>query len=173
MALQVIQISSNETKAALESIITLTNGGTACLQSYDNYFNGINGGIYRATMQFAVGAVQATATMTSTGSATNGETFSLANVTFTAETSGATGNQFNISSNVTTQAANIAAAINGSSNLAGICTATSALGVVTITAVYAGPAGNGLQFSESMTNVTSTAFANGALGDTLTVTKAG
>lgn len=171
MSLQLLQISSDETQAEIESIINIEQGSQAALQSYENYFAGILGGQYRATIIASIGTVQASATMTSTGSASAGETFSLCNVTFTARASGATGNEFNVSGTVATQAANIAAAINASSNLTGKVTATAALGVVTITAVVPGLSGNGLQFSESLTNVTITQFTGGTAGDQLTITQ--
>lgn len=169
MALQLIKISSDETAAEIKSIIELDQGGPCALQSYDNYFSGINGGMYRALLDVYVGAVQASATMTSTGAATATETFTLLNVVFTARASGATGNEFNVSGTVATQAANIAAAINASTDLAGKVTATSLLGVVTITSVLPGLLGNGLQFSEALTNVTITQFTGGTDGDTLAI----
>lgn len=109
------------------------------------------------------GPVAATATITSTGSASNNETMLLANQTLTAKTSGAVAanGEFNISGTVGTQAANIAAAINVVVALQKTVTATAALGVVTVTAVVPGTTGNGLQISESLTNVTATAFAGG------------
>lgn len=112
------------------------------------------------------GMVQASATITSTGSAVNNETMSLANVTLTAKTSGAVAanGEFNISATPTLQAASIAAAINAVPGLSGLVTATAALGVVTVTTVKPGKAGNGLQMSESLTNVTVTQFASGSDG---------
>lgn len=108
-------------------------------------------------------AVQATATVTFTGDPSAGETMLLANVTLTARASGAIANEFNISAgNVTQTAANLAAAINASSNLTGIVSATSSLGVVTVTSLVAGNVGNGLQISESLSNTTATAFASGS-----------
>lgn len=95
----------------------------------------------------ANGPVSATSTWTfsSTGP-TNGETCTVANITFTAETSGATGNQFNISSTPATVAANFAAAINGSTNLKGIVTASAGgTAVVTLTSVVPGLIGNGIE----------------------------
>lgn len=117
------------------------------------------------------GMVQATATITSTGSAVNNETMLLANVTLTAKTSGAVAanGEFNISATPTTQAANIAAAINAVPALASIVVATSALGVVTVTSTDPGKAGNGLQISEALTNVTATAFTGGSDGSQVSV----
>jgi hypothetical protein len=111
----------------------------------------------------ANGPVAATATITSTGSASNSETALVCNQTLTAKTSGAVAanGEFNISGTVGTQAANIAAAINAVVALQNQVSATAALGVVTITAKVPGTIGNGLQISESLTNVTATAFAGG------------
>lgn len=133
-----------------------------------NYLSAIAGDPYVGSMHMVTGAVQATATITSTGTASNNETASIANQTLTAKTSGAVpaSGQFNISGVVATQAANIALAINSIVALSGVVTATSALGVVTITAVAPGIIGNGLQISESLSNVTATAFASGADGTT-------
>jgi hypothetical protein len=105
----------------------------------------------------ANGPVAASATITSTGTASNGETMSLLNQTLTAKTSGAVAanGEFNISGTVGTQAANIAAAINKA------VSAKALAGVVTVTASVPGTIGNGLQISESLTNVTATAFAGG------------
>jgi len=119
----------------------------------------------RISTTVSQGAIQATATLTvsSTGSVNN-ETCIIANVTFTGKTSGATGNQFNISATAATQAANMASAINASSNLTNIVTAAAVLGVVTLTSVVPGKLGNGLQLSEDLTNVALVAFASGSEG---------
>ena len=117
----------------------------------------------------ANGPVSATSTWTfaSTGP-TNTQTCTVANITFTAVTSGATGNQFNISSTPATVAANFAAAINGSTNLKGICTANAVSGVVTLTSVVPGLIGNGIQTGVgTLSNVTVVAFgASGTVAGT-------
>lgn len=108
-------------------------------------------------------SVYATGTVTFTGRPTGGETMLLGNVTITARDSGATGNEFNTSAvSVTTTAASLAALINSSSSFTGIVSATSALGVVTITSSVPGVIGNGIQLSESLSNATFAAFASGA-----------
>jgi phage tail sheath gpL-like len=115
-------------------------------------------------------AVAATATITSTGTATNAETMSLCNVTLTAKTSGAVAadGEFDISGTVATQATNIAAAINGCTDLKGLVTASAALGVVTVTAQVPGVLGNAFQMSESLSNVTVTQFTGGTGGSSST-----
>lgn len=169
MSFQTLIIETTESADEVLSIVDLVNGDQAAVQSYENYLAGINGGIYRADIDIAVGAVQATATLTSTGIATATETVTIGNVVFTARASGATGNEFNVSATVATQAANIAEAINASADMTGIATATSLLGVTTITSVVPGLAGNGLQISETLTNVALSAFAGGTAGTTLNV----
>lgn len=130
-----------------------------------------NGNFYFSTVTEQVGAVQATATITSTGSAVNNETMSVANQTLTAKTSGAVpaSGQFNISGTVATQATSIALAINSVVALQGIITATSSSGVVTVTAVHPGVSGNGYQMSEALTNVTVTQFSGGSNGTAKTL----
>ncbi len=134
-----------------------------------SHFGSIAGATYSGKVHEVTGAVQSTGllTVTSTGP-TNGETATVANVTLTAETSGAdpTMGQFNISATPATVATGIALAINSTPAFAGIVTATSTLGVVTITSVAPGTVGNGLELAESMTNVTATAFSGGVDGHT-------
>lgn len=119
------------------------------------------------------GPISATATITSTGTATNGETMTILNQTLTAETSGAVPSlgQFNISGTVAVQAASIALAINSLPALSGLVTATSSLGVVTVTSTAPGTIGNGLQIAESLTNVTVTQFLGGVNATVLTLHK--
>lgn len=119
------------------------------------------------------GPIAATATITSTGAASNNETMLLLNQTLTAKTSGAVAanGEFNVSGTVGTQATNIAAAINALPALSGLVTATAALGVVTVTSTAPGTIGNGLQISESLTNVTVAAFAGGVNAVVVTLHK--
>lgn len=128
------------------------------------YMRSLAAGLQSADLDLHVGAVQATGLVSFSGLPSNDEILTIANVVFTAKSSGATGNQFNIGGSATITAANLAAAINASANLSGIVTASSAAGVVTLTAVVPGKAGNGLQLSEGLSNATVTAFASGADG---------
>lgn len=100
----------------------------------------------------------------SAGGSSDAETCSVCGVTLTAKTSGAVpaNGEFNISATAAVQATNMAATINAVAALSGIVTGSSALGVVTITAATKGLVGNGLQLSESLSNVAATAFAHGA-----------
>lgn len=129
------------------------------MESFMNYLNALQGGVRNASIDCQVSggvAAQATGTLTFTGAPTNNQTCLINGVTFTAVTSGATGNQFNIGGTVTISATNLAAAINASVTafVTGVVTATSAAGVVTITAVTPGLVGNSLLLATSMTNTT-------------------
>ena len=115
------------------------------------FLRGIMGGAYSGgVLTLRTGGVAATATLTftSTGPA-NDEAFTVCGTTFTAKTSGATGNQWNRSDTVATSAANLAAAINASATakVTGVVTASAALGVVTFTANIPGKVGNGLEIA--------------------------
>lgn len=101
-------------------------------------------------------AVSASTTGTFTGSPSNNETITVNGVVFTAKTSGATGNQFNIGSSVTANAANLATAINASTTAGIINTvgATSALGVVTFFSIVPGSVGLNIPITEALSNFT-------------------
>ncbi len=141
-------------------------------RAWSEYFGAVVDGARNTSTVYADTMVQATATITvSAGGSVNGETMLLGNITLTAKTSSAdpTMGEFNISATAATQAASMVTAINTVSGLTGVVTATNLLGVITVTSVAPGTAGNGLQISESLTNVAVTAFASGAQSHTSTV----
>jgi len=91
----------------------------------------------------STGALQAASTGTFTGAATADQTMTIGGVTFTAKASpDESANEYLVSATVALEAASLARSINASTGLAGVVTADSALGVVTITAVNPGTAGN-------------------------------
>jgi phage tail sheath gpL-like len=170
MAFTRLVITHNTTTQQQIDQMGLKNNAPRLLgQNLVNYFAGLVSGTRSAALlTFAVGATQATATVTFTGAPSNGETMSLGNNTITAVTSGATGLQFNIGANVTASATNLAALINANATLSAIFSATSAVGVVTITVIVPGAFGNAIQLSESLSNTTATAFAGGGAGTAYT-----
>lgn len=87
--------------------------------------------------------VQASGTLTCV-SVVATDTATINGVAFTAVASGATGNQFNVGVDDTATALNLKNAINASATalVSGYVTATSALGVVTVTSAFYGLAGN-------------------------------
>jgi len=169
---QRILITSNGTTADFNAGCNLKMGGLDAGMNLAQYIAGVVSGTnLGALLAVNVGAVKASGTVTfaSTGP-TNGQTCTLFGVTFTAVTSGATGNQFNISATPATVAANLASAINAATSLAGIVTATSLLGVVTVTAVVPGKIGNGLVMANvNLSNTTFSSLANGADGTAYTL----
>lgn len=87
--------------------------------------------------------IQASGTGTFTGAATADQTMTICGVTFTAKASpNEASNQYLVSATVSLEAASLARAINASTGLTGLVTATASAGVVTITAVQPGLTGN-------------------------------
>lgn len=84
------------------------------------------------------------------------DAFTVNGVTFTAVASGATGNQFNVGVDDTATAANAVTAVNASASalVANHVTATSAAGVVTMTADYGGTPGNAITIASGDATIT-------------------
>jgi len=173
MAKSVLIITHEETSLSFRDMMDFNaNDRKRNVQNLANWMDGVaNGARGNITVIANMGETAATATITSTGSAANDETMVVNGVTFTGKTSGASGDQFNISGTVATQATNIAAAINASSS-AGVAsvTATSALGVVTLTADVPGVVGNAMTLSEALANVVVSGanFTGGASDEDIT-----
>lgn len=166
-----IVLTTPLTAVGFKSVCDLAPGQLPALNNLNNYLMSLGGGNQFGSLAIKSGAVQAAGTITvaSTGP-TNGQTCTICGVTFTAVTSGATGNQFNINATAATVATNIAASVNASSSLTGIVTATSLLGVVTLTAVVPGLMGNGLVVANvNLSNTTMVTFAAGTDGTAYTL----
>lgn len=167
MSLQRIVIDTLITADDFKSVCNLAPLGLPALQSLEQYFAMLQGGLQSTTsLKVLVGAVKATgtATFSSTGP-TNGNTIIIAGVTFQSVTSGATGNQFNISATPSVVATNLAAAINASTNLTNIATAVAVGAVVTVTVAVPGVVGNGLTMAVgTMANTVAVTFAGGLDG---------
>lgn len=168
MSLQRLIINSDLSAVGFKSVCDLSMGGLDATNNFLDYIGGLTGGNYMALLSFAVGAVQASGTITiaSTGP-TNNQTCTIAGVTFTAKTSGAVpaNGEFNISATPATVATNLAAAINAVTSLSGVVSATSLLGVVTVTAAVPGTIGNGIVMANvNLSNTTFVTLANGSNG---------
>lgn len=134
------------------------------MRKVSHLFDSVANGSANGNLGLALNPVAALATLTFTAAGTAADTITLGNVVVTLVASGATGDQINIGVSATATAANLVAFINAGGyleNLTGICTATSALGVVTLTAALAGTIGNGLNLAISSTAITIT-YAWGA-----------
>lgn len=168
-------VRASYAKSSTSAVVTVTALGAGTTGNYAWSQSGSNVTLAGTTAMSGGtnGPIAATATITSTGAASNNETMLLCNQTLTAKTSGAVAanGEFNLSATVGTQATNIAAAINAVAALSGVVTATASLGVVTVSAVAPGIIGNGFQISESLTNVTVAAFAGGVNALVLTLHK--
>lgn len=166
-SLQRLIITSPESADQFKSIVDLAPGKREGATALAAYLESLAGGVRSANILAQVGAAQATATITSTGTAANDETMKLANQTLTAKTSSAVAadGEFDISATPATQAANIAAAINAMPELAGIVSASSSEGVVTVLSLVPGLAGNGLECADvDLANVTVAGFSGGSDG---------
>lgn len=134
-------------------------------RSVSDYFLALGGGVREGLVTVKLGAVQAagTLTITSTGPALT-NTIIIAGVTFTAVASSPTAVQFIRSDTPATAAANIVTAINANTTLSGVVRASSAAGVVTVTAVVPGKSGNGLVMSTAAANTVAVSFTGGSDG---------
>lgn len=166
MSLQRLIINSDLTAAGFSSVCDLSPLQLPAANNFLDYIGGLCGGNYMALLSFQVGAVQATGLLTvSAGGSANDQAGTILNVTLTGKTASTANNEFTVSATASVQAANMAAAINASTSLAGKVTATAALGVVTITSVVPGLMSNGLQLSAgNLANTVATAFAGGSDG---------
>jgi phage tail sheath gpL-like len=164
MSIQRLIIDTPETVSQFDSICPLAGDKRQGGINLGNYIHSLSAGVKSADLKANVGAVKATATITFTGAPSDNETCSIGNVTFTAKTSGATGNEFNIGTSVAITASNLANAINANTTLNKFLTASSNAGVVTLTCEVPGLIGNALQLSEALSNATAVAFANGSDG---------
>lgn len=167
MSLQRLIIDAPESADQFKSICDLAPGKREGATALAAYLESLSGGVRSANVKAQVGAVQATATITSTGTAANDETMKLANQTLTAKTSSAVpaDGEFDISATPATQAANIAAAINAMPELAGIVTAEAEAGVVTVTSTIPGIVGNAIECADvDLANVTVAGFSSGSDG---------
>jgi phage tail sheath gpL-like len=144
MALHRIVIDTNLT--ATQDAANLRLNGTG------SWFNGKNlvdwmrsfvTGSRTGNMKVKVGAVQATGTITFSSLVAD-DTVTVNGVVFTAKASPSGANQFALGADDTAAAVNFAAKINASAiaNIVSVLTATSALGVVTLTAICPGLQGN-------------------------------
>lgn len=131
---------------ATQDLANLRMNGTG---SWHNVFRlmdwlrGFAKGTRRGNMKVRVGAVQASGTITFSSLVAD-DTVTVNSVVFTAKASPSGTNQFALGADDTAAAANFAAKINASTlaHILSCVTATSALGVVTLTAVVPGLTGN-------------------------------
>lgn len=166
MSFSMIQIDDNEAEADLREALIVVDTTNRMLagQKMMKYVRGLMGGAKSAKVRIGVNAVKSSGTLTlASVVATNACV--VAGLTLTAIASGASAVQFNVGADDTETAVNLAAAINANTTINVWVSATSALGVVTVTALYPGVLGNAIS-TLSGTNITAgaTRLASGTNG---------
>lgn len=125
-------------------------------------------GAHPASVLTRINSVKATGTITLSSHVAT-DTVTVNGITFTCVASGATGNQYNVGGDDTATAVALAAVLNANTTLDGMIVATSALGVVTLTALVPGELGNAVTLAISAHGSVSAArMASGTNGDTET-----
>ena len=166
MSKQLILIDTELSADSFKSVCPMDAGPIEGLQSLENFIVALEGGNQSADLTAKVGAVSASATFTvsSTGSVA-AQAGTLLNISLTGRASAPAMNEFVVSTTPATQAANMAAAINASTDLNKKVSAVAVGAVVTITSKIPGDMSNGLQISAgNLANVALGAFANGSDG---------
>lgn len=144
MAKSLIVLTHNDSSADMQHLIIAETGNRMKAGAkLIKYFRGLMGGAKSASVYIGETAVQASGTITLSSHVAT-DTVTVNGVTFTCVASGATGNQYNVGGTDALTADALAAAINASVTalVSGYVTATSASGVVTVTAVQPGLSGN-------------------------------
>lgn len=165
MSLQRIIIDSPETADQFKSICDLAPDATQAAVNLGNYIHSLPAGVRSANVKVLLGAVAASGTLTGT-SVIATDVVIINGTSYTCVSSGATGNQFNVGASDTITMANLAATINASSDASGLYSATSAVNVVTVSAVVPGKIGNAITLVSSDATIVASAgrLAGGAEG---------
>jgi len=164
-----LTVNSDETQAFLQQMFQLdTNRSREAALALSRYFKDIASGRMRGSFDVQTGGaapVRATATWTlASVIATDACTIGGVTFTFTSTPSAETDVEVD-GADDTADAAALAAAVNAHSTIGGQVTATSALGVVTITAKEAGVSGNLIAISDADSTITtSSAYLTGGTG---------
>ena len=144
MAKSLIVLTHNESSADMQELILAETGNRFKAGSkLIKYFRSLMGGAKSVSVYIGETAVQASGTVTLSAHVAT-DTVTVNGVVFTCMASGATGNQYNVGGSDTITGDNLAAAINASATalLSGYVTAANVAGVVTVTSVTPGLAGN-------------------------------
>lgn len=105
-------------------------------------------GAHPSAVQTKIGGVKATGTVTLSAFA-NADTFTINGVVFTGKTAAPGANEFLLGADDTSAAAAAVIVINANTTLDGMVIATSALGVITLTALVPGELGNAVTLAIS------------------------
>lgn len=161
MSITRLVITNDLTADGFKSVCDLAPGQLPALNNFIDYCGALGGGNQMALLEFDVGMVAASGTITVTGAGpADSETASIAGYTLTAKTSGAVpaNGEFNISATPATVATGIALAINSVVGLLSLVSAAvTGTGIVTVTSKALGTPGNGIKFAD--VNLANVAFS--------------
>lgn len=170
MSKQVLIIDSPLSADGFKSVCNLAPDSRQGAVNLGNYIHSLPAGVQMANVKAQVGAVSATATVTFTGVATNGQDAYIGNRQVSAVTARSTGFEYTIGGSAAVSATNFAFMIN--TDFGGHITATlTSSTVVTLTAVTPGALGNYLGISNGdIANATfASAFTGGSNGTEYTL----
>jgi len=166
-----LNLTVNASRAELNDFIRSSTDPRGEATALSNLFKRLASGTISGSIiaqKASVAAVRASGTITITHAELDAnDTVTICGITITAKASGASGAQFNIGANATADATALAACINALATLNIYVSATSALGVVTVTANQAGVVGNLFAMATSDANaygLSAAAMAGGAGG---------
>lgn len=166
MSQSVILIDHDESSIDMQALLLAETGNRFLAgQKLMSYVRALMGGARSAKVIVGVNAVKASGTVTlASHVATN--TVTINGTVFTCVASGATGNQYNVGGSDTLTAAALASAINASTDMAGVVTASAAGAVVTVSAARPGKLGNAVTLAISTNGSVSAArLASGTDGE--------
>jgi phage tail sheath gpL-like len=144
-----IEISTSEVAADVTYKLAANKGDPKRFANeLMTYIAKMAGGLIPATVKCRIGEVKATGTVTC-ASAQALDTVTIDGVVFTAVSGTPAAGEFDISGTNTAAAASLVAAIASNATLDGRVVASSALGVVTLTAVEGGELGNSISLASS------------------------
>lgn len=156
MAQAIFVITHSESDIDIKRLLPSANAASthtyADSVKINDYFSALAGGVRKAQVEVDLAAVQASGTITFSGTGAANDTILINGVTFTAKASGATGNEWNVGATAALSASALAAAINASATalVSGLVSAAASNGVVTITALRAGVDGNAVTIAEGV-----------------------
>ena len=163
-----ISIETNQTSAQLQNKLRLDPGRPVeDLMALANFLRGAAGGAEEVVAVKACIGLNSYGYVRVMSNPSNNETFSIAGHNFTAKTSGAVGDQFNIGLTPEATAKNICNAVNGSatSGVTGQVTAVANGAYAYFYATATGTPATVIVLSESLTGCSAQTFSGGSVSD--------
>lgn len=159
MSVTILKITSSLSKTEMQLRLKTAdsdryNRGNALIDYVQGLMAGADGATIDTQVDGGSAGAKATGTLTiAAGNATANDTLTVGAQTFTYKASAASATEITIGVSATATAVNTAAKINALTALTQAVTATSALGVVTITCAQYGTLGNQVALAKSGTNL--------------------